>query len=312
MSIESLQAHVIVATKGRAEPLNLLLDRLQRQTLQPTSVTVIGVTEDDVRGAAGRPCAGGESAHVLVTQRAGTCLQRNVGIEHVVANASARDQARGYFVVFFDDDFRPADDWLAQCRDVFVAQADVVAVTGRVLADGVGGPGLGEADALAYLVGARPPEPHWAGGTTEREMVSVYGCNMAFRDRVLQTCRFDENLPLYGWQEDQDYTGQARRYGRIVFAPGCRGVHLGSKGGRTSGLRFGYSQIANPLYLIRKGTMDRAKSARFILRHLLSNSVRSIKWNPKVDYRGRLRGNVMAIVDVLRGRCHPSRVLELG
>ena len=67
--------------------------------------------------------------------------------------------------------------------------------------------------------------------------------------------RFDENLPLYGWAEDVDFCRQLATYGRIVENARTTGVHLGSNSGRTSGVCFGYSQIANPLYLWRKGTL---------------------------------------------------------
>jgi GT2 family glycosyltransferase len=63
---------------------------------------------------------------------------------------------------------------------------------------------------------------------------------------------FDENLPLYGWLEDVDFCRRLAPYGRIVRNARTAGVHLGSNSGRTSGVCYGYSQIANPLYLWRK------------------------------------------------------------
>ena len=65
--------------------------------------------------------------------------------------------------------------------------------------------------------------------------------------------RFDENLPLYGWLEDIDFARSIAPYGRVVKSMLLRGVHLGVKRGRTSGVKLGYSQIANPLYMLEKG-----------------------------------------------------------
>jgi GT2 family glycosyltransferase len=302
---------VIIATKGRADHVRELLDWLSLQTLQPASVLVVGVTQADVEGVAGTPYAKGGNVQVLLTGDAGLCLQRNAGIEHLLDSLLVGSDPDGFFVTFFDDDYRPAFDWLQKCHDIFVANADVSALTGRVLADGVHGADLTDDDAVAYIERKRQPTKHWASGEQERSLASMYGCNMAFRDLVIRQCRFDENLPLYGWQEDQDYTAQAKRFGRTIYTPACRGVHLGSKSGRVSGLRFGYSQIANPLYLTRKGTMGVRKTARFVLRHLLANTAQGVRTHPRVDYRGRLRGNLMALVDCLRGRCHPRRVLDL-
>jgi GT2 family glycosyltransferase len=242
---------------------------------------------------------------------AGLTRQRNAALDYVFSLEQAGPAASGYFVAFFDDDFRPADNWLEHCRNVFLQQSEVAAVTGHVLADGVHGQPLSSGQAQAYIEGRLRPQAHWASGERQVDFGAMYGCNMAFKGEVVRHCRFDENLPLYGWQEDQDFTFQASRFGRTLYIPDCRGVHLGLASGRVSGVRFGYSQIANPLYLIRKGTMRAGKGMRFVLRHLLANSTRSLGSNARVDYPGRLRGNLLAVGDLLRGRCNPCRVLEL-
>lgn len=97
-----------------------------------------------------------------------------------------------------------------------------------------------------------------------------------------------------------------------MYEPTCRGVHLGVKKGRVSGLRFGYSQIANPVYLARKRTMARKRACAFVTRHLLSNLYHSVHGDPVFDYRGRLRGNFLAFADIMKGVSHPARVLDLA
>jgi hypothetical protein len=39
--------------------------------------------------------------------------------------------------------------------------------------------------------------------------------------------------------------------------------------------------------------------------------LRSFRPEPFVDRRGRLRGNMIALADVMRGRLAPERILEL-
>ena len=306
-----MNAYVVIATKGRAPVVSELLTQLLTQTRRAPGVHVVGASHEDVEGLSDHPL--GEACELLctTTRRPGLCVQRNEGVRSVQASRARRGDAAPYFIAFMDDDFRPDRRWLEACCDVFRARPDVVGLTGRILADGVKGPGLSEADAAAYLSGQRPPEQHWASGSSVRDIGSAYGCNMAFRDVAMERCTFDENLPLYGWQEDQDFSSQAMALGRVIYTPDCKGVHLGVKSGRVSGKRFGYSQIANPLYLARKGTMARAKGARFISRHLVANSVRSIASDPRFDYRGRLLGNLLAIRDITLGRCHPTRIADL-
>jgi GT2 family glycosyltransferase len=134
---------------------------------------------------------------------------------------------------------------------------------------------------------------------------------MAYRDTVALSQRFDEDLPLYGWQEDIDYAGRARKLGRLVCDPACRGVHMGVQGARTSGVRFGYSQIANPAYLIRKGSMRATFGTRLACRNMASNLFNTLRLNRRKDYSGRLRGNLQALFDAGLGKLHPTRILSL-
>ncbi len=122
--------------------------------------------------------------------------------------------------------------------------------------------------------------------------------------------RFDEMLPLYGWLEDVDFCRQMAHEGLIVQSNRLQGVHLGTKQGRSSGRRLGYSQVANPWYLMQKGSMTVSIGLRQVVRNLVANLYYSIKPEPWVDRRGRLIGNWWAIVDLFRGRIHPMRTLN--
>lgn len=305
-----MDPYVVLATKGRPAIVLTALDWLAKQSQPPRAVFIVGTEDKDVLGyeqaVRDRPFA----VHVVLSPRVGLCAQRNYGIEQL-AMATGPQPERPYFVVFLDDDFRPHRDWLRECQRAMLADERVVGVSGMVLADGINNAGLSEDDAEAYVEGRLPPMKHWASGDEEREIECTYGCNMAFRDRVIELCRFDENLPLYGWQEDRDFSARARAFGQLRHVPGCKGVHMGVKSGRISGRRFGYSQIANAWYLWRKGTMPSRIGIRFASRHLLANGIKGLWTSPLVDYRGRLAGNLIAFVDLARGRCHPMRAVEL-
>jgi hypothetical protein len=83
------------------------------------------------------------------------------------------------------------------------------------------------------------------------------------------------------------------------------------KGGRISGDRLGYSQIVNPLYMLRKGTMTLSQVFGQITRNVLSNVTRFAAPEPFIDRRGRLRGNLRGAADVLLGRLEPERALKI-
>ena len=104
---------------------------------------------------------------------------------------------------------------------------------------------------------------------------------------------------------------QLASHGSVVQAARLRGVHLGTKGsGRSPGRRLGYSQVANPLYLARKGTMRWSLALKHMAKNLLANSVRSLSPEPWVDRRGRLAGNCLAMWDCVRGQVDPQRILR--
>lgn len=296
---------MIVATRGRARETYALLDCLDRQSRRPDRIFVVGAGPEDVAGLESHPGVEAGRASVCLSPIAGLCAQRNHGVRQIGAG-------EGHFMAaFFDDDFRPDDNWLERAEDTFSLNSGVAGLTGLVLADGILRGGLAEEDARDYLAGRKPPEKHWASGARPRDVDSVYGCNMAFRDTVLRGCRFDEELALYGWQEDRDFTGQARRFGRVILEPECRGVHLGVSSGRTSGLRLGYSQIANLVYMARKGTTDWTTALRFMSRNVAANIIKPFLGRREVDYPGRLRGNLLALQHLLFGRCRPSAILDI-
>jgi GT2 family glycosyltransferase len=236
----------------------------------------------------------------LISGLPGLCAKRN----QILAAAAGFD-----IVVFFDDDFFPDPAYLAQLDDIFLGNLDVVAATGFLLADGINGPGLSIHQAIDILNNASKAA---VGRADLVDVHGAYGCNMAFRMRTVRDhgVLFDENLPLYGWQEDTDFSRRLGRYGRIVKSQAIQGVHLGVKAGRISGIRIGYSQIANPIYLVQKGSMEWSYAINRMWRNLIANLVRSLFPEPWVDRKGRLKGNLMALADIVLGRISPRRITD--
>jgi len=157
-------------------------------------------------------------------------------------------------IVFFDDDFFADRDYLANVERIFTASADIVAATGFLLADGAHGPGLSIDQGMAMI----EAQTRSLANDQMVDIYGTYGCNMTFRLKPIRSnaILFDENLPLYGWQEDIDFSLRVGPYGRIVKIGNAARRSPGDQIRANVGRRFGYSQIANPIYLIRKGTMS--------------------------------------------------------
>ena len=291
---DKLSIAVGIATRGRAGVLRETIARLRNQTRLADLIVVCGTDRSDVAGI--------DPADDLEIRLSipGSCRQRNAIIER----ASCCD-----ILLFLDDDFFVQPSYIERTLATFIREPDVVVTTGHVFADGAVGPGLTVEQGLGLLEADREP----TGPSAVEPAFNGYGCNMALRVEPLirHALRFDERLPLYAWFEDVDLTRRLGRHGRIVKVPLARGVHLGVKVGRTSGTRLGYSQVANPIYLARKGVYPWPRVLRDISRHLLVNCVKSFRPEPYIDRRGRLRGNLRAFADLLRGRLRPERILSL-
>jgi GT2 family glycosyltransferase len=290
-----LKVAVVIATTGRPIEVGQLLEHLARQTHQASKVVLSVVSDNDLPPEV-------PPGALIVSGDKGSSSQRNRGMELILGDVD--------IVAFLDDDYLPSQRALQGIIDVFSAYPDVVGANGTLLADGINSPGIGYADAVAMI------ERHDAAAAradTEAlvDLDGLYGCNMAFRAAAIGGVRFDEALPLYGWQEDIDFAAQLRPRGRIVKTRAFVGVHRGVKGARTSGRRFGYSQVVNPIYLTRKGTMRASFAFRIVAGNVLANHIRVLKPEPWVDRMGRLRGNWMAFADTLTGRAHPTRILQI-
>src|SRR5580704_12167584 len=286
---------VVVATLGRPDIVTAMLNHLlETQTVKPTAVIVSCVLHEDAGNTASLP------AVRVVTGRPGSSAQRNAGLAALPTGIDV--------VVFFDDDFVADANWLAAAARTFRDEPEVVAFTGRVLADGVkGGPGLSFDDAVRILGAVDRPAPR-----SHIEPCCPYGCNMAFRLSAIGDLRFDERLVLYGWLEDRDFSAAlAKRGGRLIKCASASGVHMGVKVGRVAGDRFGYSQVVNPIYMLRKGTMTVGQVASHLFRNITSNVTRALRPEPFIDRRGRLRGNLRGLADVLQGCIEPERAAAI-
>ncbi|MCV9967740.1 glycosyltransferase family 2 protein [Pararhizobium sp. BT-229] len=289
-----LRIGIAIATANRPEIVRKTVGLISLQRRMADAILICSPGEEDVAGL--------RDAHpgvVHLIGPRGLPHQRN----RLVEAADNLD-----VLVFLDDDFIMDGNYLAEIEAVFRDCPDVILTTGRVVADGIIGPGLSLEEALKELSApAAPPDARLA------EVYNGYGCNMAIRLQTVRAnaLRFDEELPLYAWLEDVDFSRCMAPFGRIVRVEHARGVHLGVKSGRQRGVRLGYSQIANPCYLIAKGTCSWRKGFFHICRNLAANLYGTLRGERAVDRPGRLLGNLKAMADLLTQRLAPSRALRL-
>ena len=294
-----MRVALVVASYGRPELICELLKTLEKQTRHPDEV-VLSITnaQNDMHEV--------NSSRLnvsVVLGPAGACAQRNTAL------AFLHDRAD--IILFIDDDFWMYETYVEELEHIFSEDGSVVATTGFVLADGAttSGISIDSAEELLTCHGAELNVPEKV-----KQVADTYGCNMAFRASAIRDLKFDERLPLYGWQEDVDFSAQLNRKGRIIWSNRLCGVHLGSKRGKISGVRFGYSQVINPLYILGKGNISYRRAFGLLwlmLKNFLSNATKSIFSEPFIDRRGRLKGNLIGLFHAVQGKLDPMNVLEL-
>ena len=286
---------LVIASHGRPDILQRVLMNLVSQPRIPDDIVISAVEEADI------PKIGQALGSLrMILGSPGSSCQRNRGISCLIDTKDV--------IVFIDDDFIVGTDYFLNMEKIFEKDDTIVGVNGEVIADGANSPGFTFEDGLRL---ADQYSQRQKAAAVMGDIKGTYGCNMAFRTASIGSRRFDERLPLYGWQEDLDFCGALRGLGRIVRTNLVWGVHLGTKRGKGSEVRLGYSQIVNPAYIVRKGNMSFTYAFRLAAKNFLANLVKSIRPESYVDRRGRLRGNLIGISHLLTGRLTPEYILKL-
>lgn len=159
----SIKIDIAIATAGRREVLSETISVLAQQSRIADELLICPAKDEDLD----LTCLNDYPGKFRVCRGpVGLTSQRNTLI------ASSKSDV----LVFFDDDFLPSGDYVQEIEALFVAHPEIVAATGKVLADGITGPGLD------YMEGMKILES--AGRNMESSLPASayngYGCNMAF------------------------------------------------------------------------------------------------------------------------------------
>ena len=207
-----MKVAVIIATVGRPVEAARWVEHCAQQTLAPSELVYSIASAKDLPDGFADP-----SARVIVG-RGGLTIQRNAGMAGLRTDPD--------IIAFFDDDYVPSRYCLEGIARAFATQADLVAVSGRLLADGINSAGI------PYPEARRMIDDFDAGHQWEvpafEPLEGAYGCNMAYRASAIEGEQFDERLPLYGWQEDVDFSRRVAQRGTMATTNLFTGVHQGA------------------------------------------------------------------------------------
>jgi GT2 family glycosyltransferase len=290
-----MKTTVVICSANRPAVLAETIDSItHRQSLQPREI-IISVYDPSHVAEQTRTHS---SVRVVLSCRPGTSVQRNVAAKVV----------RTPYTLFLDDDVELAPDFLDSMERLLDQAPDAVAATGCLVVDGArGDTGLDRNIARSYVTNYVRNCDNYNHGE---------GQNLFIRTSIFDKVLFDENLALYGWLEDFDFATNCLRHGRIIMNTQTCFAHLAVPAGRTSGLRFGYSQIINPFYLWRKNGKPLLSQVvfRHWLRYFAYNCRRELIKTPssRNDRTGRFRGNILAFSHLLAGYVDPAYIVQLS
>jgi GT2 family glycosyltransferase len=298
--MENTTISIVIASKGRPDAVSDTIESLLRQTLKPKEIIVVVPSAQDLPKK-----QWGENVQYIVGPH-GLTTQRNRGIAAIANDVP--------YVGCFDDDFELKTDYLEHAVAFMNATASIIAMSGYVAKNG----GISREEATALLANYQPQGSPRGRFYSKGKHHILFGCNMIIRRAILNYEHFDENLPYYSYGEDYDLSIRLERYGLVGRFDGSVGVHLETPGGRVREVLRGYSFVANNWYFLRKGVMHLPfviAWTRFwsmcVGKSIAVSLCNLLQGNRSLDWRGRLKGHLLAIKDIFLGRCHPGRIKEL-
>jgi GT2 family glycosyltransferase len=292
---------VVICSVNRPEILHDTVVSIARQTYKAAEILIVSPSDQRLL-----PETLEISRVRLVIGPLGLPSQRNAGLDHVSVECD--------LVAFFDDDIELSEFYLDEMVGLFSGNGKILIASGRLLHDGGRSTVINRSQAKELC---REHDRNYVRSESPSDYSqtnSAYGCNMMVRCITSRNVRFDEGLPLYGWLEDRDYSHRITKNGHApVEFRGAIAVHLGSRSGRIGGVRMGFSEIINPIYLWAK---NRTFSfpyvvAQYWLRCLAGNVLGILVRDPEYDRVGLLKGNLIGFWRLLTGSWDPGHITEI-
>lgn len=292
-STESSRIAYVIATANRREILEETIQFILSGTVVPAQIIVVGAKQEDLP----------RNPPACVTCHVGCCgltQQRNLGVSALSDNVD--------IAALIDDDVFVHEAYSENMLSIFDQNPNTTLVMGHILQNG----DISLSDArkliLEHQVSAKDRGRYVVTTTT---WGGVYGANMVMRKSFLDHTKFDERLVLYALMEDVDIGTQARKSGDVGYYFGAPCVHLRTPGGRISAKKLGFSEVMNPVYLARKGSVPwGVVIIRRMIRQPLVNLARTILHQDREKLE-RFKGNMIALFFVLRGKIQPEHAINV-
>ncbi|MCC6278778.1 MAG: glycosyltransferase family 2 protein [Oligoflexia bacterium] len=290
--MKKLTYSILVPTCNRPELMERFLKSVSAQSRKPDEVVVIDQSDDGkTKGVFEAWNAPGVKKTYLHRTVKSLILARNAGIDA----SGAYD-----LVCFFDDDIVLEPEFCERMVERF--EHDVEGRFAGGMGTMVGTPKRNawiqkiffmphDGDGKFTKAGA-PTFCHWKDEFCETEFLS--GGITFWRKSIIQAFRFDERLVGYGHGDDVDVSYRTSRKYKHFYEPRARCFHDPHSPGRDKVMIFRRGFIQNSFYLAQKNGIPLWAFGISVLGYIFRDLI-------LLDHY-RLRGDLMAVANILRGR----------
>lgn len=256
---------IIIATYNRKDDLKVCIESILNQEELPDNLIIVDSSDkNDDREEIRNYVSSINLINIIyiTTNEKGSSVQRNIGLDKISKNCKV--------VTFLDDDIVLEKNYIAEIKKAF-KDSNIVGISGFLFKDG-------------QTVNTLPDD------TTKRITDSLYGCNMSFRRNAIGDIRFDENLRLYAFMEDWDFSYRVGKKGNLYFIYGARAIHNASPKGRINNKKFGFMLIANRYYVYKKNNILSLNDYVYFIMCILKNCILSFKKSRREKAIGAIIG----------------------
>jgi GT2 family glycosyltransferase len=278
---------IIIATNKRPDSMKELYNNLKLQELMPNEVII--VDSSNTRDINYSWFQSNWELKEIYNVEPTLPKQRNIGIS-MLNNKSD-------IIIFLDDDVLLDNDYLKNINKIY--EDDKI----NEIA-GVGGFVIGQDENFKPF----QTNPIIKNGHQLYNIKTLYGCNMSYRKQVVDKIKFDENLLLYAFLEDKDYSLSANQYGLVVRTKEATLKHLRVPTSRISESKFGFAIVGNNYYVMNKHNCFKLKIFFTVMKLVIFALVNSILYKSK---RTRFKGSYTAFKQIISGNFDTKNILML-
>lgn len=275
---------IVIATYNRADDLIECIKSINLQTVEPEKIIIVDSTtysdkniEERIREVSSL------NIQYINTKQKGLTLQRNLALKLIPKDAE--------LVMFLDDDILLDNDYVENVSKFFEEDTneEIGGVEGYLTRDG------------------DKEYPKVPKDNKKVQLKSLYGCNMTYRVNKIVGMTFDENLQLYSFMEDWDFSYRVGLKTKLYKIHSAQAVHNQSKAGRIDYVKNGFMRIANKYYLKKKNNAITLFDYFIFVLTIIRNCLCSFN----KDRRARFKGNIIAVRRVIIKKENINIVLNI-